>query len=253
MSTFVWICVLIEIMCLTSIQDTSFLNRIGSRISARSFEQKQRGVNRSNLITISPILPVLSNHDVNVLRSDSMTDPNRKASQNHANLKYVETSKTDSKFLKFCLFNAQSVKNKFESINDFIFGEKADICAVTETWLSEDDTQICNSICPEGFEIFQKSRTSDRKGGGVAVILKQSFKAKVTSSNNEYVSFEHMIISMKIGGKDTDLAVLYRPPHLSKKLFLEEFEHLITENFKSQKRQIICGDFNVNCLDKTDF
>ena len=105
---------------------------------------------------------------------------------------------------------------------------------------------------PDGFDFFQKSRVFDRRGGGVAVILKQSLKAKATSSKNEYESFEHMIISIKIAEKDTDLAVIYRPPHLSNKLFLEDLEHLISENFMSQKGLLICGDFNVNFLDKTD-
>ena len=78
-------------MCLTSIQDTSFLNRIGPRISARSYEQKQRGVNRSNLITISPIFPVQTNQVVNVLKSDSTKNAIRKGNQNHTNLIPVQT------------------------------------------------------------------------------------------------------------------------------------------------------------------
>ena len=57
---------------------------------------------------------------------------------------------------------------------------------------------------------------------------------------------------MKIDGKDTDLVVIYRPPNLSKKSFLEEFERMICEHFMNQKNIIICGDFNLNFLDKND-
>ena len=61
-----------------------------------------------------------------------------------------------------------------------------------------------------------------------------------------------MIISLKISKKDTDLVVIYRPPNLSKKLFLDEFEHMLSEHSMNQKSLLICGDFNLNFLDKND-
>ena len=53
-------------------------------------------------------------------------------------------------------------------------------------------------------------------------------------SKNENESVEHMIILLQIAGKNTDLAVINKPPNLSKKAFLDELDRLITDNFMSQ-------------------
>ena len=77
---------MIGIMCLTENRNNNFLNSIGSRISARSYQQKQRGVNRSNLITISPILPLQSDHSDTISKSNITRFVTRNESQNHENL-----------------------------------------------------------------------------------------------------------------------------------------------------------------------
>ena len=40
------------------------------------------------------------------------------------------------------LLNAQSIGNKIADINELIMEKNIDILALTETWLSEDDTVI---------------------------------------------------------------------------------------------------------------
>ena len=59
-------------------------------------------------------------------------------------------------------------------------------CSITETWLHSNDTQIGKDLFPYGFEIIKKSRESEqnnvvikKRGGGVAVVCRQSFNAKL--------------------------------------------------------------------------
>ena len=54
-----------------------------------------------------------------------------------------------------------------------------------------------------------------------------------------------MLILLQIAGKNTDLAVINKPPNLSKKAFLDELERLMTENVMSQNGLFICGDFDL--------
>ena len=143
-------------------------------------------------------------------------------------------------------------------MNDYILNEKPDICAITETWLTENDTQICNSICPDGFEIFQKSRNSSgapnqKRGGGVAVVLRNSLGAKIVKTNRDFESFEHLTLALKIHDNNVNMAVLYRPPSSSKSLFLNEFSEFIVDYTMRNKSLVICGDFNLNFSDKNDF
>ena len=183
----------------------------------------------------------------------------RKQYQNQANLVHIKTERDgkSNSNLKFCLLNAQSVKNKYQTINEFILDEKIDICSITETWLHSNDTQVSNDLCPDGFEIIQKSRDSKQnnfvikqRGGGVAVVCRQSFNAKLIKSKKDYESFEYMIVSIDIRTKPFHLVAIYRPPSLSKSLFLDEFGQLITDNFLSDKNVLICGDFNINTWTK---
>ena len=96
--------------------------------------------------------------------------------------------------------------------------------------MHSNDTQIGKDLCPDGFEIIKKTRESEQnnvvikqKGGGVAVVCRQSFfNAKL---KKDCESVEYMIVSIDIRTKPFYLVVIYRPPALSKSLFLGEFDH----------------------------
>ena len=65
--------------------------------------------------------------------------------------------------------NARSVRNKVPDIADFILETKSDICAVTESWLSNPDKDQIEkaNATPEGFVLISQSRLSKRGGGVV--------------------------------------------------------------------------------------
>jgi len=70
-----------------------------------------------------------------------------------------------------------SVANKRFSIADFMVSRDVDIMALTETWLGHDnDKQILHDLVPLGYNILQVSRSSGRRGGGVALLFKSKVK-----------------------------------------------------------------------------
>ena len=104
----------------------------------------------------------------------------------HIKLKVLPTN--------FGLLNCQSTKQKTTILNDWIVDNKLDIAVLTETWLTgtEFDKTIISEICPLGYRCVHVPR-KDRRGGGIAIILKKGYKTNIKPSNT-YNTFEHMIV-----------------------------------------------------------
>ena len=59
-------------------------------------------------------------------------------------------------------------------IADYILEQDPDICCLTETWLNADDPVTIGELCPNGYKLISIPR-KDRRGGGVAVVLKNHY------------------------------------------------------------------------------
>ena len=58
--------------------------------------------------------------------------------------------------MSFCTLNALSVKNKSADLLDYICDCKANLFAITETWLSADDAVVRAEVCPDGYNIIDQ-------------------------------------------------------------------------------------------------
>ena len=162
----------------------------------------------------------------------------------HIKLKVLPTN--------FGLLNCQSIKQNTTILNDWIVDNKLDIAVLTETWLTgtEVDKTIISEICPLGYTCVHVPR-KDRRGGGIAIILKKGYKTNIKPSNT-YSTFEHMIVSIVSANLCTiTLMVLYRPQipactfprATTPKDFLTEFD-LLLEVVSLENNILIVGDFN---------
>ena len=159
-----------------------------------------------------------------------------------------------SKKLSILAINARSVRNKCDELKDYIVNHNADICAITETWLSkgESDNMTRGSLIPDGYKLLDVPRTG--RGGGVAVLFKSTLNVKqqtVTAG-----SFECLEIIISAGNEIIRLAVLYRPPSSSKagvpsSVFLEEFHMYVDHHISTSGKLLITGDFNFHMDDIT--
>ena len=72
------------------------------------------------------------------------------------------------------MFNAQSIRSKFDEFRCYVADQKSDIIRVTETWVSE---VFCGDrlqdIELQGYNMFSYCRES-RQGGGVVNVCEQS-------------------------------------------------------------------------------
>lgn len=111
---------------------------------------------------------------------------------------------------------------------------------LTETWLNKDVPNNC--IIPPGYQMFRWDR--DSRGGGVAIIVKNSVSAvlvhcnlnetvwcRITFANNVYL-----------------VGVVYRPP-VTQPEFLDKLNLFLCAHVKSTTRLILTGDFNLPHID----
>ena len=94
--------------------------------------------------------------------------------------------------LTFCLLNARSLRNKSASFCDCVQDCKADIFAITETWLTQNDAAVCKEITPNRYRLFHCPHT-DRRGGGTALLCRESLNVRQLSTG-EKTSFEFLNI-----------------------------------------------------------
>ena len=114
---------------------------------------------------------------------------------------------------------------------DHVVENDLDIIAITETWLTADDRVASGEITPDGYKHHHVPSTSKR-GGGVAVLCKSTFKTHVSDSHPMTKSFKSTNILILSGSCSVRLIVIYRPdgskrnPH-SFGDFLTEFTEML--------------------------
>ena len=78
-----------------------------------------------------------------------------------------------TKQLNIVLINKQSIKNKDESIAEYLISNNIDACILMETWLTNSDNDKiwleCSEIRQKGYKI-KNINGKDRKGGRLAII-----------------------------------------------------------------------------------
>ena len=96
---------------------------------------------------------------------------------NLSNLIEVRTMPVTNKSAHTCqlkceLLNCHSIVNKIQDLHIELCTNNINVCALTETWIKEDDMLTLNRMCPKGYDSISIQR-SDKAGGGLAVAYKK--------------------------------------------------------------------------------
>jgi hypothetical protein len=143
--------------------------------------------------------------------------------------------------------NARSLENKLNQVSLLTTSLNVDIdvIAITESWETVDNSDFLQI---SGFCKVSKRRPEGRKGGGVALFIKESLSFSVKNiATNTFESVFIQICGKKTGAK-TSIGAIYRPPDTDLALFNTEFDQLVKDLTKSHQTCILAGDFNVNLL-----
>ena len=111
---------------------------------------------------------------------------------------------------KVCLGNAQSARNKVDTLTGYILEEDLDITVLTETWLKDGDIAMTRDLAPDGFSIYNVNRKL-KSGGGVAIIYRDGLIFKPTN-HKHFESLEYILGSVSNSTTQVTLLVVYRPP-----------------------------------------
>ena len=154
------------------------------------------------------------------------------------------------KNLKILHLNVRSLPCHFDEVQSFVHSQKADIFAVTESWLdsSVPDCEVSLS----DYHLYRCDRS--RSGGGVAVYVADYLSGSFLSSSSvsgacSDVEFLWLSISsFKSSLTSFAFGCFYRPPGLPASSI-----HNLCSNIESMlishKHVIVCGDLNVDTSD----
>ena len=98
------------------------------------------------------------------------------------------------KFINVATFNARSICNKLLKLHRFLYHENQHVVLITETWLNSN---IRDSLLdPERkYHIFRCDR-SDRRGGGVCILVNHELNAVCVPIPSSYSDIELLCIDI---------------------------------------------------------
>ena len=119
------------------------------------------------------------------------------------------------------------------------------LIALTETWISPNDTDIFSLFLDIGYTLFISSRTYSH-GGGVGVIIHHDLPTHTfTNPTCSYSDCLSVSFSFSKTNITFSIYIIYRPPKPDYTTFFNEFNDLILKIPISTKHQTtILGDFS---------
>ena len=121
---------------------------------------------------------------------------------------------------------------------------------MTETWLNAEcgNGDLLN-VCPAGYSAVHSARLGKR-GGGLALIHRDSIRVEVVASGFSCNSFEHMVVLLRFNSITIRLVIVYRPPSQSTKCsegqFISDFSDFLQLLVVTTAKLLIVGDFNIH-------
>ena len=141
--------------------------------------------------------------------------------------------------------NARSLSKNIVELAEVINKTDFDILAISETWLTKNTPKDRFTI--DGFDIFRHDRASKR-GGGCAIYVRNHYQAKIIKTPCDKEIPEMLWLEVKVGAKNVAVGVLYKPPKIPYKVFVNLYECLVGI-YAKYEHTILLGDFNINLLE----
>ena len=115
---------------------------------------------------------------------------------------------------------------------------------MTETWISNNDSDIFASILDFGYTLYLAPRQTGR-GGGVGFMIRNDFYLSPSISFPPFSYSDCISLTLKLPNLTLHLTVIYRPPKPETSLFFDEFHDFIHKlPSSSSYLPIVLGDLN---------
>ena len=139
------------------------------------------------------------------------------------------------------MINIRSLHANLPLLTDYIIEYKPDILALTETWLTENDSNCIYEFLTLNYN-FKYITRPDSRFGGVGIIFKDTYKLNKFEKHTLAYS-DCLVSNIKINNNtDLNLIVIYRPPSNNYVSFINNLYELLSS--LPSNNTIIMGDFN---------
>ena len=120
---------------------------------------------------------------------------------------------------------------------------------MTETWCTDKSSVSLGLIQPPGYSIIHFPR-HDRRGGGVGLIFRDSYKAKHVKCE-KFSSFEQPV-SLSCGTEQLEITCVYLSSGVFTQYFSSQFSELLSFLQAESAKHLIVGYFNFHVNTDTD-
>ena len=170
-------------------------------------------------------------------------------SSNLCNIKCTNWGLNFSKgnFLSLVQVNARSICNKIESFHQHISEQEVNICAITETWLRNEDDLATRQIPPEGYKVLSYVRQGRTRGGIVLVHHNHINIMDLKTNHPTLTTMETHCFTINIAASHIFLQMIYLFLNTSMIDFGNELaDHFEYHALNLTDKMLLVGDFNIH-------
>ena len=170
--------------------------------------------------------------------------------QNFSIMREIPRSLEKHRMVNISHVNSCSIINKVSQFQLEICDRNTDICAITETWIKQDDIDaVIKEVPPQGYKILSRSRSGGRTGGGVALVYRDHYSVRELD-RIEVITMEHQGYQLRFDHTTLNLYVIYRLPSSSVLQFCTEFSNILESDVLQPADKVLyLGDFNIHVDD----
>ncbi|XP_072042975.1 uncharacterized protein [Amphiura filiformis] len=167
-----------------------------------------------------------------------------------ARLSKQVTDHTTDGYVKLCLWNARSIRNKTTMFTEYVLEHDVDCFCVVETWLNQVDPVCIRELTLPGYSFLSTPRGASTYGGGIGALFRSEMNfQKFDMGIRKFRTFEHTCFTDP--KKEVFYIVIYRPyPSSVNKLktseFLDDFDNFIEFVNTMSSKIVLVGDFNIH-------
>ena len=164
--------------------------------------------------------------------------------ENDENVYFPFLKKITSKHPKNLFFgqlNVNSIRNKFESVQEIV-QNTFDIFLVCETKI--DSSFPNQQFCIPEYRIFRKDRNA--RGGGLLFYVNQDLNSKLLNKYPTRQNLKILVLELKLSKTNWLANGTYEPPSLSDIAFKSEISNILTFYRSTHDNNfLLMGDFNM--------
>ncbi|KAM9502270.1 uncharacterized protein ACWYII_000138 isoform 1-T1 [Salvelinus alpinus] len=141
------------------------------------------------------------------------------------------------------LWNCRSAANKAEFISAYASLQSLDFLALTETWITTDNTATPTALSSSAHMFSHTPRASGQRGGGTGILISPKWTFSLSPLTHlSIASFEFHAVTVTSPFK-LNILIIYRPPG-SLGEFINELDALISSFPEDGSPLTVLGDFN---------